>query len=897
MPEDALDNLKSLVAEFGDLSLNDFRDALQALTRDTNPTLDRYIVEQLKNFRGNRTMRAEMAAVLAEREDEGYIDDFALVIEKETDVGLCKECINGLVRIGAQESIQKLEFLAKSKPNATISSLLRRELDKLRHEEKEPAAYYLEHLAHGNKNLRACRNAAKVLVKLGDPKAVDQIIEAFDDYDDLARAEGAKVISQLGQPDRLAAALKILEKYRGEYSRNKAFVDTLEGMEQEPKEKRVGLMTAEARPFATPQQEPYLEQFFKALEDHRYDAAELAMNEALEIESSDELSFYLESLALIGANKVAHAQQLFEERLRRQRTRHSRLRHLVAQLAYGVGKIGSHAEASRADRVRAVNWLEELAVDQDNDIAKMALYGASFIVQPEDKALLAAVAKATQIEGMTRLITALSRRSSSFSDFFLKIATSHEILDIQELAMSALGGAPEIYPQIREMLADASPDIRLTGIRIIGEVKAEEFQADLTDLLEGQSDIIRVGAIAALGKLGKEESLAVIDSVMADAKSPALVETGLQAIADIGGPQAIELLKGYVVKARQRKSQVAAVRLLVESYRSWRAPLPDDLSQMVFDQLKSWFEERDPAVRREAYAIAGALFSYDLALYESFKALFKEAISRLRSQAVWDKEEMAHAEQCLRTLNRNFFFLKEMQEFRKNLSGLCRTVQNPSLEHRIAVYEKIIAFLNANARFVLSEANEKELEALAFHGLEEGEASWREQDLVFQIAGYANSDKLRAELSGRVKSAPVQARASLLEALARMGMSLQDLNELTSIRNILVLDGSGFFRKRLIKFLEGEGFRVRDAENLDLAEAAIAAEKPDLVLTELTFKAPGDGVDFIERMVKQHGGRIQWVISTNTREATVVQRMARLKPKRILFKPYPPDKLKEAIQS
>lgn len=120
MAEENLQSLQELMGEFNDLSLTDFRDAFHQIVKDKNPTVDRFLVSELKNWRGNRTIRAEFAAALALREDENYIEDFSIVIEKETEVGLCKECINGLSRIGSQLAIQKLEYLSKSKPNATI---------------------------------------------------------------------------------------------------------------------------------------------------------------------------------------------------------------------------------------------------------------------------------------------------------------------------------------------------------------------------------------------------------------------------------------------------------------------------------------------------------------------------------------------------------------------------------------------------------------------------------------------------------------------------------------------------------------------------------------------------------------------------------------------------------
>ncbi|CAM2067087.1 HEAT repeat domain-containing protein [Sulfidibacter corallicola] len=898
MAEEKLHELQNLIGEFNDISLSDFRDALQTLTKDTDPVVDRYLVKQLKNWSGNRTMRAVFAAALAEREDESYLEDFSQVIEKETDVGLCKECINGLTRIGTQEAIQKLHFLAKSKPNATIASLLQREVDKIKHEEKEPVHYYLENLAKGNENHRGCRHAAKVLVKMGDAKVVDTIMEAFDNYDDLARSEGSKVISQLGKTEHLERVLEILERYSVEHSDNGKFIETAESLDQQPKDQRLDLLWEYAEKLLEEEQEPGYQQFKSQMEDRSYDAARETVKEMTVIANPVGFRYFLESLVMILENKVAHANKYHEDTLREARIRQTRLRQLLAELAYGIGKIGGLPGVDPGLRERACSWLTRLVKSHDGDIVKMALYGCAWFAEPADEELLEATLSTHTVEGMTRLLTALERKpEADFSDFFLKVARRHEILDVQEMAMRSLGSSKAVNPKLRTMLEEGPPDEKRTALRIIGEIKAEEFKSDLIDLLEGQSDIIRTEAIASLGKFGDPGILPNIEAVMVDAKSPVLIEISLKAIAEVGGEEALAMLKKSAENSRNKKTSLTAVKLLVESYRSWAKSLPDSCNQLVTKQLGEWFKERDASMREDAYRIGANIVSKNLELYDTLKKMFKETASALRKQANWNKDEMALVENSVKMLNRSYFFLKEMLEFQKEVGNRCRGYDNPSSTARIGVFEKLTSLLENNAKFIISEENELDIEKAVLTGLELAEGNWREQNILFNLAGYTTSEKLKEELVHQVKDVVKQSRAALLDALSRMGMSLQDINDLTRIRKVLVLEGSGFMRKRVVKFLDGQGYETKHTDDLDIAYAMIKSEIPDLIISEITLSEPCDGAAFAEKLIGEYGSKIAWIFSTNHREASIMERVAKLRPKKIFHKPFPFDQLEEAIHA
>ena len=254
-------------------------------------------------------------------------------------------------------------------------------------------------------------------------------------------------------------------------------------------------------------------------------------------------------------------------------------------------------------------------------------------------------------------------------------------------------------------------------------------------------------------------------------------------------------------------------------------------------------------------------------------------------------------ENSVKLLNRSYFFLKEMLEFQKEVSNRCRGYDNPSSTARIGVFEKLTSLLENNAKFIISEENEQDIEKAVLTGLELAEGNWREQNILFNLAGYTTSEKLKEELVHQVKDVVKQSRAALLDALSRMGMSLQDINDLTRIRKVLVLEGSGFMRKRVVKFLDGQGYETKHTDDLDIAYAMIKSEIPDLIISEITLSEPCDGAAFAEKLIGEYGSKIAWIFSTNHREASIMERVAKLRPKKIFHKPFPFDQLEEAIHA
>ena len=56
---------------------------------------------------------------------------------------------------------------------------------------------------------------------------------------------------------------------------------------------------------------------------------------------------------------------------------------------------------------------------------------------------------------------------------------------------------------------------------------------------------------------------------------------------------------------------------------------------------------------------------------------------------------------------------------------------------------------------------------------------------------------------------------------------------MASPRSVVVVDGNGHDRTNTVSLLEAAGYRVRSARSFDEAKTLLAAERPDILITEL----------------------------------------------------------------
>jgi len=879
----SIGQLQQLIGDFNDIGLAEFRRLLGEMAETPQAETDRFLVKQLVDFNGNRTMRAAIASLLATREDEGMIESFALVIEKETEVGLCKECILALEKIGSPEALQKLQYLARSKPNPTIAGILRAELEKLN--QSEPLQFYVEQLKLGNQNPRASRHAARVLTRIAAPEIADQLMAQFDQLDEMAQVEAMRVIHQFGQVHHLPRIHALIEEQIVGLRARENLLDVLAIDQEEDRSTRVNRFLTQAQNLV-PDSRQDLFASFRQLVMEDPPQAEKTLEKLKDGDYTAGLDFFLESVYYIQRNQLAHARKIHELTTRLTSARLTRHVQFLSEAAIAMGHISASLDQQEDLRLRSVEIALKLLHISRGDVIKSCLQGLGQFLRPHDSQLLTRLQRINQVDGMSRLLDRLARlRDRGFLEFFLNLAQNHEFVEVQEKALRALCAIEGIEPLIEEMLESQDPARLQLGIRLVGETANLAFLPRLKALLDHRSNIVRAETVLALGKIGQEACLDLILAAMKEAKSTALIHQCLEAMAKIQAARALEVLKEFVQSSRNPESTLFAVKLLLGHFPHWRNPLPDELVDLVLPLLREWLLHKDAPFRNEAYELAGQIYSWRIEVYSQLRDHFKEGISALRKQVNWNREEMARAESGLKKLNALYFQVKDYQEFQKTLKFRVQQPIQPGSQARTAAYERLLSHL-ASQEFPLDPQSDHLLGNFIAQELENPDLAWRDEDMLYRLAWHGSLPALVEKLKTRLGRVPAQARASLLEALLKNGVGLEQLSAPQQIRSVLVVEGSAFFANRIKSTLEKEGFAVRTSNDPQQALELTREFAPDLVLSEIQIKESGDGLDMLNAGLSQAARPFHIIISTNNRDPALMARIKALQPKAVLFKPY-----------
>lgn len=114
---------------------------------------------------------------------------------------------------------------------------------------------------------------------------------------------------------------------------------------------------------------------------------------------------------------------------------------------------------------------------------------------------------------------------------------------------------------------------------------------------------------------------------------------------------------------------------------------------------------------------------------------------------------------------------------------------------------------------------------------------------------------------------------------------------------LLVVDDHSIVREGLCALLGAWGYDVAVAADVDEA-CRVAAESGAIDLALVDYRLPGDktGIDAIAAIEEKLGRAIRAVIITGDTSPTRI-REASVAGHRVIFKPLPPDVLKQALES
>lgn len=110
---------------------------------------------------------------------------------------------------------------------------------------------------------------------------------------------------------------------------------------------------------------------------------------------------------------------------------------------------------------------------------------------------------------------------------------------------------------------------------------------------------------------------------------------------------------------------------------------------------------------------------------------------------------------------------------------------------------------------------------------------------------------------------------------------------------ILVVDDAAFMRMRVVKLLAENGYEVIEAANGQDGVDKYKAEKPDLVLMDITMPIM-DGISAVEE-IKKIDSNANIVMVSALGQQTMILKSVKAGAKDFIVKPYQPEKVLAAV--
>jgi HEAT repeat protein len=712
--------------------------------------------------------------------------------------------------------------------------------------------------------------------------------------DGLAQVEAARLVAELAKDEHFNQVFQYARQFFKEFQEARRLQKEIEELAGTEKAERLGqLMTFGQEWFESTHQGLWQTYIEKARTGEQSEAE--ALKEKLIDPKNRAHGFYVQYGALMVQNKMALASKYLEESSGMAKAVWARKRQVLSQFALALGRTAAHLQDHSDNRAQVTAFFESLFKLSNPDIERFVLFGLAPYLTPEESQLFPYIIASARVEGLTRLLKSLGKtKNPGFIPFFLRLASEHQLVDIQEMAMQGLSALPQVHDELRQMLNSKEQSQIRTAIRVIGNIQADELASSIIEMLPNSSDFLKMDIIVALGRLRNEVHLPLIQKILEDAKTPNLVTTCLNALGEMKTTAAVTHLRRFAETAQNRQSALVALDHYVRYFYRWDDPLPGDAHESVVRLVHEFGSDRQKEMRIKACQIASRVITWDLSLYQDLRNFFKDRNTVLRKQSNWDRAEMEQVEKSQKSLNRSFYFLKDALEQQERFETSLRKLATFQGGRWIEEAERLVALLE-KAEFPLSPDFLGELNQVVKQQLPEKE-SWREWKCLFKLAGITKQPDLIPLLHTYIKRVPTQARDTLHDALVQLGKSLKEIEKATQIQSVIVLEASNFFRKKLVQFLEGLGLEAVGCETLSEVEKELQRAPRDCMITELTQVQQADLLDDLLRLKSHIKAPMEWILSTNCRDPQTLRKAITLQPKKVLLKPYSFEDLKAQLR-
>jgi hypothetical protein len=738
----------------------------------------------------------------------------------------------------------------------------------------------------GSGNPRLAHQGSRFLSVLAEPEDLSSLIQAYQEGDPLTSRLALRIIS--GLPGGSAADF-LLGLFHG-------LAETLSAYEElEPLLHKLQTMPRQHA------REALAEDYAKRLQPRCPHGSADLLN-ALGDEQGDLIgpldtlapfhkgpleAFLAEGIQVLAEGKVARFTALVAERLEGTQAQQEDLARnldlcadaLVRQVREG------HLETNRAMDVLAP------ALTQFPAAEGVALAFA-WLVSPEDEERLKLILSYKDPKRRQFLLDAMgAREEDALTPFFLK-AMQDPIVEVGQRAIHHLAKLPSAFPVVMGMFESGQMDQMRGALRIFKENRIRAAAETLTEFIgQDQRDELLVEAVEALGAIRYPGAAPALLHLLHDGKPSKLQHALAQALAELRTP---ESALGLLQKAPGLKLPSVLIICLegaLAAFQGFEHPLPADAIDAFDALLHRCLDEREGEGQHlRALLATQKLYCFDQSLYSRWRDRFSDILFDLRTKGGWDRETNDRVAAVIKELGQRSAALALIASKAELISAKLKAVppKGPGRSEALLALRDLMM----DPELILRPESAKEIGAWVNQELLRPGQDWREQARLCDIGGATRQESLIEPIRSVFQQATgLGLRSAAKDALSRLGLSEADMNRRPPIASILLLEPSGFFRKKVKAALEGH-WTVREAGQRSEADTLLSEQPVDLIISELQ-DGEGDLKDWLTARWEQ-GKTRQVLLATATRDSGGLSEQPWVLG--VVHKPFSPESLLSALE-
>jgi CheY-like chemotaxis protein len=888
IPLTPLDTLRDLLKEFADGDAQfpaRLTGQLQVLKKQALPELG----SRLGSQGTPRGLRKAILATVAKFDWPEWTPWIAMALKTEQDLGIFDEGCAALGAIGTRGAMTALGALRTSRTEPDYQVILNRELGLF--QSQQGAAYHISRLMEGQGNVRMAAQGAKLLGAVATSQDLGAIVEAYHAGDPLTQRLAIRIMGSLPDAGAVAFLKAVAESAREDFLDHQKLLAGLNRLQT--------LQRASVLPELLRQTQAHF-----AIRHPETRELLAALQRGATQEEPDFLArvddlrpwiggvyetFLADALTLIGEGKVARYSATVSDAAQSAEARLAFLVNLVDQVTEALAFKVDCGEVSLAEVLPLFAPILLSRAGGDGFV-----FAFLRLLPVTETGILAELLKDPDLTRREKYLDALgTREDDALTPFFLK-AMEDPIVEVGQKAIHHLGKLPSSFPALMAMFETGQQDQVRWAIRVFGENRTRMAAEPLLAFVQKEArDVLVVEAVEAIEAIGYAGSAPVLLELLHDGKPLNLQIALAAALKELGTREASLGLLAKAPNLKQAQVLILALEGSLTAFPGFDRPLPLDALPDYLRLFERCCDEREGEGQRMRAILASQdLFVFDRPAYIHLKDRVSDVLFDMRTKETWDRESNDRVAVVVKELGRRGDGLGLLAQKEAGIQAQIQKIpgKGPKRVEALLTLRDTLSDPELIIRPELAQG----LAELVLGMLGAPGAEWRETAHLCEIGGITRQASLVEPIREIFQQATglglkSAARASLLA----LGLAESDLNRRSPVRSILLLEPSGFFRKRLAQALADGRREVVEAGSRTEAAALLEARTVDLVITE-SKDAEGDLGPWLEEFKGRDRFRYA-LLSTANRDIGALRR----NPWVIgaLFKPYPNEQVLQALEA